>query len=272
MRKPQKPLPREHGAWGLLLQPFVAAAVLAKQWDWLLIPALLLVLLGFLVREPLVILARCRWAGHSWGDTARMAVRWLIVESVGMALCFLLLCAYLPSAPLCILSAVALVLTLVSVWFTVKNRQRSVALQIVAVGGLGSSAFLAALSSVQALPEWAWWIWGLLTLHGMVAVLCVHARLRLRTATKRSIPSNPLRMPLGALIGQALLILPAAVWGSERIAAVILFSVLLNAMEILRLTKPVESQQPLRQTGFRMLTQSLAHSVVAMAMLWNLTV
>ena len=54
-------LPREHGAWGLLLMPFLCAAVLARRAEWLLLPALGLALLGFILREPLVTLARQRW-------------------------------------------------------------------------------------------------------------------------------------------------------------------------------------------------------------------
>jgi hypothetical protein len=270
MRKAQKPLPREHGAWGLLLQPFVAAAVLARQWDWLLVPALLLVLLGFVVREALIILGRYQWAGHLWSETTLLARNWLVAEVAAIALCFAALCLYLPLAPLGILAGTALLLTLVSVWMTIKNHQRSVWLQLAAVGGLGSSVFLAALSTLRAIPGWAWWLWALLTVHGMVGVLCVHARLRLRSASKRQVTGNPLRVPLAALLVQAFLVIPTVIWASRGLAAVLLCSVLLHAMEIVRLTKAGEIHQSLSHTGIRMLVQSLSYTVLVMVGLWNL--
>ena len=73
------PTPREHGAWELLLQPFVAAAILAGFWHWLLLPTLALVLLGFLLKEPLVVLARQRWVWRSPDQQTPVAWRWLAV-------------------------------------------------------------------------------------------------------------------------------------------------------------------------------------------------
>ena len=55
------PLPREHGAWGMLLQPFAAAAVVAAEWTPALGAALGAMLAVFLAREPLLVLARQRW-------------------------------------------------------------------------------------------------------------------------------------------------------------------------------------------------------------------
>ena len=54
-------LPREHGAWGILLVPFVAAAVLGWPWTLDLLVSFAAILLAFVVREPLTVLARQRW-------------------------------------------------------------------------------------------------------------------------------------------------------------------------------------------------------------------
>src|SRR5690606_7736680 len=90
------PLPREHGAWGLLLQPFVAAVVLARFWDWRLFPALALVVLGFILKDPLVVLARQRWVWRTRNPQSPVAVRWLVYELVAIGICLVPL---LPSTP-----------------------------------------------------------------------------------------------------------------------------------------------------------------------------
>lgn len=269
MRKPQRPIPREHGAWGLLLEPFVAAAMLGRQWDWLLVPALLLALLGFLVREPLIILARCQWAGHAWTAQSRTALQWLAAESAGLAVCFLVLWMHLPLAPLCALAAGAVLFTGISVWFAVTNRQRSVGLQIVAVAGLGSSALLAALASTRMFPSWVWWLWGLLTLHSVVAVLCVHARLRMRIAAGKRRIAHPLRTASYALAVHAAIAIPAVFYGGAALALPVALSVLFNGLELFRLTRDEEIRAPLPRVGFRMLAQSLTHTAVTVAVLWT---
>lgn len=51
-------LPREPGAWGMLLAPFVAAAILGRAWTLELLAGLAAILLAFVIREPLTFLAR----------------------------------------------------------------------------------------------------------------------------------------------------------------------------------------------------------------------
>ena len=94
------PLPREHGAWGLLLQPFAAGAILANHWTWHMFAALGLVLCGFLLREPLTILARQRFVWRTLNPQTAAAARWCAAESAAALLCLALLVPTAPLAPM----------------------------------------------------------------------------------------------------------------------------------------------------------------------------
>ena len=74
--------PREHGAWGMLLFPFISAAVLTGAWSWSYIPASFAALAVFLIREPLTVLARQEyvWTNeHPEAGVARRSARMLSI-------------------------------------------------------------------------------------------------------------------------------------------------------------------------------------------------
>lgn len=252
-----------------MLQPFAAAALLAARWDWLLLPALLLVLAAFLIREPLTVLARYRWAGHRKVEIQRIT-RWLAVECVAILICFGICARYLSWMPLLILTAIGIVLTATSVWFALHNRQRSVGLQLVAVAGLSSSAFMASLAATREIPAWTWLLWGVLTLHGAVSVLCVHARLQMRIAGARPISGSPRRPALQGTCLQFLAAVPVAALGSPLLALPIVFSGVVHAFELLRLSSAANVRERLQRVGFRMLGISLAHMALTILVLWPL--
>lgn len=264
------PLPREHGAWGLALQPFAAAAILTWRWDWLLIPALLLVLLGFLIREPLTVIARQRRAVAPATPASQVAMRWLAIESAGIAVSFAIALAALPWRPLCILVAMGFALTLISVWFAVRNRQRSVGLQIAAVAGLGSSAFVAALAATRTIPEWAWLLWAILTLHGVVSVLCVHARLEIRTRAADPASPDPRRAAAYATLLQLAMTLSVALGGGIGLALPLLFSSLTHVFELTRMANSKHVRERLQRVGWRLLSVSLAHMALTIGGIWPL--
>jgi hypothetical protein len=252
-----KPLPREHGAWGLLLQPFFAGAILAREWNWLLLPALGLVLFGFLLREPLIVLARQRFVWRAYNSQSTVALRWLLAEAAGATLCLALLIAQRPLAAVAALTAAAALLTLLAVWLTIKNKQRSIWLQLLSAAGLGTTALLAILASTGAIPAWAWPLWAVLTLHGASSILTIHARL----ALKRTPGGKP---PLTAYTTPLLSVALAFV-----APAPMLFSAAANVWELLRLRRPATLMEPLKQVGFRALAVSITHSILAVAAFWN---
>jgi hypothetical protein len=268
-RSVKRPVPREHGALGLVLQPFIAAALLAWRWDILLMPAFSLVLLGFLVREPLTILARQRKAGHTWNTQCRTASRWLAVEVASLVLCFAVLAGTLPWFALSLLAGLGFALTIVSVWFAAKNSQRSIALQITAVAGLTSSAFVAALAAERMISTWVWLLWAILTLHGIVSVLCVHARLEMRIAATHSSGTNSRRVAAYGTALQFFIAFPAALFLGIPVAIPILFSSAIHATDLRHLSSPANLRERLQRVGFRLLGLSLLHMALTVAALWS---
>ncbi len=266
------PVPREHGAWGLLLQPFTAAALLAEPLDWALLPALVLVLLGFLLREPLLILARQRWVWKAPNPDTPRAARWLLVELGGIAACLAALSLRAPVATLAALSGAALGLTLAAVWFALTNRQRSVWLQLISAGGLGLSALLVASLGGGPIPGWAWQLWAILTLHASVSILVVRSRLERIAARKANGGQNGgggkfSRAALfGALaqVAAAMAVMPL----NARLAAPLLFSGVMHGIERRKIESAGAAGEPLRRVGYRALAVSLVHMALTVAALW----
>jgi len=273
VRAPGPPIPREHGAWGLLLQPFAAAALLAGPGIGMLLPALLLIVLGFLMREPLLILARQRWLWREPNPQTPRAARWLLAELGGIALCLAALSSRVPLVTLAALSGLALALTLAAVWFALKNRQRSVFLQLLSAAGLGSSALLVASLDTGWIPVWAWQLWGILTLHAAVSILVVRSRLEGIAGRKAS--GSPGARGAGKLSRAALY----AVFAQGAAAAMIFpvnfalaappfFSAVMHGVERRRLGDPATLGEPLQRVGFRALGVSLIHMGLTVAALW----
>lgn len=260
------PLPREHGAWGLLLQSFLAGALLGGRWTWLLIPACLLALLGFLLKEPLITVARQRFVWRQPMPETRAAIPWLAGEVLLVLACLVTLARSVPLPELGGLAAAGLVLTIVAVWLTVKNRQRSMVLQIVSAAGLCSSALLAALAATSGIPAWAWSLWAILTAHATTSIPVVHIRLQRKIAVRTK--SAPEGAAVGAWIwGLPLLALPAVVW-RPTLAIPLAFSLAASMAERRRVATEDGLQEPLRRVGFRLLAVSIAHTLLTIALLW----
>jgi hypothetical protein len=261
------PLPREHGAWGLLLQSFIAGAVLGGLWTWLLAAACGLAILGFLLKEPLITLARQRFVWRQEMPESRLALPWLFGESLLILLCLGALAAQGPLLELGGLAGAGFLLTVIAVWLTVKNRQRSMVLQIVSAAGLCSSALLAALASVGSIPAWAWTLWAILTAHATSAIPVVHVRLQMKIAARSKTPAETSQMaawvwwlPLAAL--------PALIH-NVALALPLAFSFAATIAERRRLGSEEGLQEPLRRVGFRLLAVSITHTLLTIAVLWR---
>ena len=268
-----RPLPREHGAWGILLQPFIATAILARDWNFALIPAFCYVFAGFLLREPLLVLFRLR--KHKASQGYAQPLRWLAAEGAIALLSLAVLAALgVPLLELGVLTLFGAVFTAVAVWMAVNNRQRSTLLQIAAVGGLSASTFAAVLALRHDVPVWTWWLWAIVTLHGVASVLSVHARLEARIAA-----AKPGMEPQGGMRGKAytatfvqgLAAIPAVMLsGDWRLAVPLLFSAITHAWELYRLNQPEVLRERLQAVGYRMLAVSIAHTLLAIWALWKM--
>lgn len=253
-------LPREHGAWGLLLLPFLCAVILSRRFDWLTLAALALSLAGFVMREPLVVLARQRWVWRDPKPESAVARRCLLWQIPSAGLLWLYLASRLPIKPLTILTAVALSVTAAAVWMTVRNLQRSLPLQLISSFGLASTALLAALSSTRELPAWAWWLWLLLGLHAAGAILIVRARLELKTGAGSKLFRTALWFHIALALSAALLL--------SRVTFPIAVSALAGFYELFRLRQPEATAEPLKRVGWRTLSLSVVHAGVSVSALW----
>ncbi|MEZ5355442.1 MAG: YwiC-like family protein [Bryobacteraceae bacterium] len=265
------PIPREHGAWGMLLQPFAAAVIVSREWNWLVVAALASVLLSFLIREPLLILARQRWIWrdpHPETSEARRSLLWLTpaLGALGVVLLW-----RLPPVPVLMLTGVAISMTVLAVWAAIRNKQRAIWVQVLGAFALSTTALFAALAATGSIPLWSLWVWFLLSLHSAAAIFVVHARLAARMAAKKPAGSpgaatrDAARMQVGQL---ALAAVVAAIAGGAMALPIAVSGVLL-LIEALRLRRPEVLDEPLRRVGFRMLTIALLHTALTIAVLWK---
>lgn len=246
------------------MQPYVAAAVLAGEWSWLHAPALGLALLGFLLREPLTVVARHRLVWRRRSPQEQSAWRWAWLELAGIIVCFGLLGRIVPLGPLLALAAVGGAMSAAAVWMAIRNRQRSVVFQVVSAAGLSTTALLSALAAGAAIPVWAGWLWGVLTAHAAASILVVHARLRARAAAGAGAGGTG----IAASAAQVLQLVAAVAAG--WLAAPLLFSALANAAELWRLRSPQALREPLTRVGYRTLAAALTHMALAIYVLWPL--
>ena len=264
-------VPREHGAWAMLLQPFLAALIVLHRPAWPVLPALAAVVLVFLVRDPLTILARQRWVWRDRRPESALALRYLAVELVLLALAGGALLLVWPLWILAVLAVAAGALTLLAVYMTVKNRQRAVWLQALSAAGLSSSALAACLAVSRTVPVWGWWMWGLHAAHFLGGILVVHARLEARIAAKKATPVLTeafQRMRNDATSLQALLIFAAialAATGRFFYAAALAGSGGFHLMDLYNLHTDRALAMPLKTVGKRALTVSIVFSLLLVA-------
>lgn len=255
-------LPREHGAWGMLLVPFVAACLIAWQWKGALLLALCAVLIVFAAREPLIVLVRQRWLWRDPHPETELARRTLLWEMPLLAICGVWLAASAPIVPLAVLGLMAAGLTAIAVWMTLRNRQRSVLLQAASAFGLGSSSLLVSLVCTGRVETWAWWLWVFSSLHALSGVLTVHARLdHMASQRNAKLGEQAQRMHRTAVIAAlAQCVVAAGAMSLDwRFALPLALSGVVHLVELARIQKP----EPLKRVGFRALGMSLIHATVA---------
>lgn len=251
----------------MLAQPFLCALILAREWSWYALPAAAAAAAVFLVRIPLITLARQRWVWTAPHPETALAWRWLAGLGAALLVCAAVLAQRWPIALLLGCGALATALTTFAVWMTVRNRQRSVALQVVSAAGLTGSCAAACLSVLGTMPGWGWWLWGLSAAHAAAGILVVHARLEARIAARKKLDQpNPWRKP--ALIAQAVLLVlaPVAALRSPWLGAALALSAVVHLRALARLAETVDT--PLTTVGLRALGLSCAVSALLILGLW----
>jgi len=254
----------------MLLQPFIGA-LLVYTWldwrrlNWTLIPALAAVVLVFLVREPLIVVARQRWVWrtpHAETEQARRFLAWELplLAAAGGALAFVW-----SFRILAILGGAAAALTALAVFMTIRNRQRAIWFQALSAAGLGSSALAVCFAIDGSIPTWGWWFWGLHAAHFLAAILVVHARLEARIAARRntafSIPRDTMALQivwLAAGIGLVAMNLP--LYGAAAI-----LSGAAHVLSLRTLNTPEAVAMPMKTVGLRAMALSIVFTLLIVA-------
>lgn len=261
-------LPREHGAWGLLLQPFLAGAILGRlpagQW----VPALLLLLGGLMIRSPLLFAARGWLLTRGPAPGGRVALAWIFVEAVLIVGCLWVLWPHLPHSWRAAVASGGPLFTAAAVWVSAANRQRSRLYQSASAAVLACSAPFALALSHGATPAWGWALWLVFVLHSSVAIQLVHERLERRIAARRtgSNPADP--RPLFAAMGCQIAGGVALVSGNALWALPPALSTVLALAEWRRLRRPDHLREPLTRVGWRTLTYSVLHLSACVYAFW----
>ena len=262
--------PREHGATAMLLMPFGAAAVLARTVRWQEAAALAAVLCVFMTKDPLVVLARQRWVWKQVHPETRAALRWVAAELAVMAACGVALLSTGSWIAYMALFGGAVAFSGLAVWVNVRNRQRGIAFQVASAVGLTSTSLTAALAATGGIPQWGWWLWGLMAAQSAAGIFTVHARLEARVAAKKGgseeAGSRRVAILLVGLLGAAGV--AAAVTRNYWISGALVWATAGYAGELVRQNNAGSLQMPLTQVGRQTLTLSLVYGALVVRGLW----
>ncbi|MBI4480651.1 MAG: YwiC-like family protein [Acidobacteria bacterium] len=201
-------LPREHGAWGMVGLPFLAAATIAEgnRFSLPAAAAILAVLSAFLLRDPLLLLRRIgRDPGRLENSSQRViALRSLFLCLGGLTVSGTILLLTLPPLVVLGLGAAGLALVIASVQIAVERIQREISSQLLSVAGLTGSCLVAYLAVHGRLDWLAFTIWTMSAVHSVGSVLVVRARLEGIVSRRRSAPEAARsRFYRGAIAWQA---------------------------------------------------------------------
>lgn len=178
-------LPREHGAWGIVLIPFLTAVVIAGSYQLPVWVALAAVLLAFIARYPvelLVVPGAYRRAGSPQrGQAKQFAWGYVLPATIlgGLLVVYWQLYLLLP------LGGLALALFLVHVWGGKSGEERSLAMELVGTVGLTLSGLVGWIAATGGLDGAGLLIWALNALFFCSGILYVKARIRSRLAVHR---------------------------------------------------------------------------------------
>ena len=179
-------MPREHGAWAMLLQPFIGTVIVLGLVNWQLFTTLACVVLTFLIREPLLTMARQKWVWREQHPETAVARRTFALQFALLLAAVVPLARVWTSRELFGLGGVAGALTVFSVTMTVHNRQRELWFQALIAAGLGLSGVAACIALLGSVPGWAWSWWALHTAHFWTGIMVVHVRLQARADAKHT--------------------------------------------------------------------------------------
>jgi hypothetical protein len=255
----------------MLLQPFLGALIVYHRLTWTVLPALGAVVLVFMVREPLIVLARQRWVWRGERPETAHAKRFLSIELPLLALAGAWLLRAWPWWILIVLGGSASLLSALAVFMTVRNRQRAIWFQTLSAAGLASSALAACLAIEASIPAWGWWFWGLHAAHFLAAILVVHARLESRIAARKAggalsaefLTTRRQAMWLQGALSAAAIALVIA--GKPFYGAALMLSAVVHMLSLRVMHTPGALSLAMKTVGLRALAVSIAVTLLIVA-------
>lgn len=249
----------------MLLQPFIGALLVLRRPTWTILPALASAVLVFLIREPLIVLARQRWVWRTPHPEAVQARTYIWIELVLAAASGALLWIVWPWWLLALLGGSAAMLTALAVYLTVRNRQRAVWFQALSAAGLGSSGLAACLAVQGSIPTWGWWFWALHAAHFLAAILVVHARLDARIASRKKVSAATPHEAYWAQLLFAAAGIGMIATGHAWYGAAALFSAAVHLFDLRTLNTPKVLAMPMKIVGLRAMAFSIVFTLIIVA-------
>lgn len=183
--------PREHGAWGILLVPYLTAVAIAGGWTLPVLVGLAAVLLVFLARAPLELLFVPQSRGRPPGLTQQNVRRFALLYGLSAVACGGLLVLIWEFYLLLALAALAALLFGVRVRAAWRGTERSWRAELAATSGLTLSALAGWVVSTGGISKTGILVWLLNWVFFASAMLYVKSRIRAQMAQHRREVNDP---------------------------------------------------------------------------------
>ena len=194
-------IPREHGAWAMLLMPFMVGAGVAPQLGWNILLLLLAIILLFSARYALAKLRAAMRTRRAASSTARAAILWLIIYIGIAAILGIPLLLIYQQWGLLPLAAIAALLLALHLWLQERRLERSTTGELLGIAGLSLTAPAAYYAGAGQFDTTAMLLWLLTLLYSGSSVFYVKMKVR-----HRLLGEAPLRMSERMRLGRATVI------------------------------------------------------------------
>jgi hypothetical protein len=256
-------IPREHGAWAVLLVPLIIGAQAGGEVDWLVLSFTLSALAGFLSNLPVQTLLRAAFSSLRNEESLRGARVWATIYLL-LAILFLLPVLIVGKRWFLVPLGAAGVGSFLLTFFLTRHQPKTIASDLAAVFGLTLTAPGAFYVASGHLGEDAFLLWLLNVLFFGSCVFYVHMRIRALAAKKDRWGWKD-RLTYGgtnlvyhlAMIGILLLLASKNITSAVQLLA-------FAPMTITALwgTARLVSETNLRRVGFMLLTHSVAFMIL----------
>ncbi len=242
-------IPREHGAWGILLGSFLTAIAYEKHFEFYQLIYFLSIVAFYFIHEPVVLGVRGKWTGQ--------AARFFAV-AVTVGLVLFALAVWFSHYPAIIgWSSLLPAFFLIELIFVRLRKQMSFPAQLAGTLGLATLAPLTNLIWRQQFTHHFWMLWGITGLFFTAGILFVRYQIALSHAVKE------VQGFRWTLVVYVLIIFSGAIFCRYKILFLSNFPLALQVLYFILTGKRIEN---LRLVGWIQMAQSLVF-VLLMGML-----